>query len=87
MLDVVETIRRFNADREPERLAMKYANMRESPFVFLRGTCHLFYDRLSSVALPAGAPSAWVCGESPRFLWRLQLLRRWSYEQVEEVLT
>jgi hypothetical protein len=25
--------------------------------------------------------------ESPRILRRLQLLRRWSYEQVEEVLT
>lgn len=28
-----------------------------------------------------------VLGESPRFLRRLQLLRRWSYEQVEQVLT
>jgi hypothetical protein len=25
--------------------------------------------------------------DSPRFLRRLQLLRRWSYEQVEHVLT
>jgi putative transposase len=30
----------------------------------------------------------WVTDiESPRFLWRLQLLREWSHEQVEEVFT
>jgi len=63
VLDVVETIRCFNAGREPERLAMKYANMSKSPFVFLRGACHLFYDRLPAIPLPAGAPSAWVCGD------------------------
>lgn len=45
-MDIVSTIRDFNAGRDPERLAMKYANMRTSPFVFLRATCHLFYDRL-----------------------------------------
>lgn len=63
MLDVIETIRRFNAGREPERLAMKYAYMRASPFVFLRGTYHLFYDRLSTAPLAAGAPAAWICGD------------------------
>ncbi|MDB5907343.1 MAG: hypothetical protein JWP34_1457 [Massilia sp.] len=61
--DVVERIRRFNAGREPERLAMKYAAMRRSPFVFLRGTCHLFYDRLPADPLLAEAPLAWCCGD------------------------
>ena len=46
MLNVAETIRNYNAGRDPDRLAMKYANMRTNAFVFLRGTCHLFYQRL-----------------------------------------
>ena len=64
MPNAVKTIRAFNADRDPERLAMKYANLRSSPFVFLRGTCHLFYDRLPSGALFAKAPPAWLCGDA-----------------------
>jgi len=61
--DLIQTIINFNAGRDPERLAMKYAKMRTSPYVFLRGTCHLFYDRLRVDSLPADAPSAWICGD------------------------
>ncbi|GAC1608788.1 MAG: DUF2252 domain-containing protein [Ramlibacter sp.] len=64
MVDVVETIRDFNAGRDPERLARKYAHLRASPFVFLRGTCHLFYDRLPADALFSKAPAAWLCGDA-----------------------
>lgn len=42
---------------------MKYANMRSSPFVFLRATCHLFYDRLPGGRLFERAPLAWICGD------------------------
>ena len=34
MPNAAKTIRSFNAGRDPERLAMKYANLRSSPFVF-----------------------------------------------------
>ena len=61
--DVVEAIRRNNAGRDPERLAMKYAKMRQSPFVFLRGACHLFYDVLPDVPALSKAPLAWCCGD------------------------
>ncbi|WP_454907323.1 DUF2252 domain-containing protein [Variovorax gossypii] len=65
MLNVAETIRNYNAGRDPERLAMKYANLRTNPFVFLRGTCHLFYQRLPSDPLFAGkVPAGWVCGDA-----------------------
>ncbi|MET3183665.1 UNVERIFIED_ORG: uncharacterized protein (DUF2252 family) [Variovorax guangxiensis] len=64
MANVVKTIRNFNAGRDPERLAMKYEKLRSSPFVFLRGTCHLFHDRLPSDALFAKAPVAWLCGDA-----------------------
>ncbi len=53
----------FNADREPERLAMKYASMRADPFRFLRGTCHLFHTRLFESALAPAGPAAWICGD------------------------
>jgi uncharacterized protein (DUF2252 family) len=63
MSDVAEQIRQFNADRDPERLAMKYRRMREDAFVFLRGTCHLFYARLPADAVLHEAPAVWACGD------------------------
>lgn len=42
---------------------MKYAKMAQSPFVFLRGACHLFYDALPISALFRDAPLAWCCGD------------------------
>ncbi|MFI4983161.1 MAG: DUF2252 domain-containing protein, partial [Nevskiales bacterium] len=42
---------------------MKYAKMAQSPFVFLRGSCHLFYDALPDSALFRAAPLAWCCGD------------------------
>ncbi|CAB3652080.1 hypothetical protein LMG22037_01027 [Paraburkholderia phenoliruptrix] len=63
MIDVAETIARFNAGRDPERLAMKYKAMRTSPFVFLRGTCHLFYERLPRAGVLDDAPPVWICGD------------------------
>ncbi|MBO9649299.1 MAG: DUF2252 domain-containing protein [Variovorax sp.] len=63
MMDVVREIRSFNQGRDPDRLKLKYQNMRASPFVFLRGTCHLFYDRLARIGAPRSAPLTWVCGD------------------------
>ncbi len=60
MLDAVEAIRSFNAGRDPERLALKFRNMRSDPFVFLRATAHLFYRRLPE--LP-DSPPVWCCGD------------------------
>ena len=62
MIDVVHSVLEFNAGRDPERLRMKYEAMRKSPFVFLRGSCHRFYERLAPGALPA-SPLGWVCGD------------------------
>jgi uncharacterized protein (DUF2252 family) len=52
-----------NAGRDSERLAMKYEKMTQSPFIFLRGTCHLFYDALPASSLFRDAPLAWCCGD------------------------
>ena len=62
-LDVVRSISRFNADREPERLALKYRKMRSGTFAFLRGTAHLFYERLPKGSVFKSAPLVWACGD------------------------
>ena len=63
MVNVVNTLLDFNAGRDPDRLTIKYAKMRTGPYVFLRATCHLFYDRLSVHDLPQDAPLGWICGD------------------------
>jgi uncharacterized protein (DUF2252 family) len=44
-------------------LQLKYRAMRSSAFTFLRGTCHLFYDRLPRSGVFKSAPAVWVCGD------------------------
>lgn len=63
MTDVVRTILDYNAGRDRDRLAMKLRKMRADPFSFLRGTCHLFYDRLRTKGIFRHAPLTWVCGD------------------------
>ena len=58
-----EAIFSRDTGREPERLAMKYAKMAQSPFSFLRGACALFYEALPDSALFRDAPLAWCCGD------------------------
>ena len=62
-MDVVKVIKGFNAGRDPERLQLKYQRMRTDPFVFLRGACHLFYDRLPTGGVFKTAPLVWSCGD------------------------
>ena len=42
---------------------MKFAKMQQSPFVFLRGASHLFYDVLPDHPVLSKAPLAWCCGD------------------------
>lgn len=62
-MNIVEQIARFNQGRDPQRLKIKYRKMRESAFAFLRGSCHLFYDRLAQAGALDAAPLTWVCGD------------------------
>jgi uncharacterized protein (DUF2252 family) len=61
--NVIDAIFSYNAGRDPERLTLKYAKMAQSPFIFLRGACHLFYDHLPDSPLFSDAPLAWCCGD------------------------
>jgi uncharacterized protein (DUF2252 family) len=63
MSDLVSELRKFNRGREPERLAMKYERMNASPFAFLRGSCHLFYQKLPRSPVLRKAPLVWACGD------------------------
>ncbi len=62
-MDAAAEIQAYNAGRDPERLQLKYRAMRASPFGFLRGTCHLFYDRLPRQGIIKSAPLVWSCGD------------------------
>jgi len=62
-MNPIRQIRTFNAGREPERLQLKYRRMRENAFLFMRGTCHLFYARLARAGGLGAAPPAWCCGD------------------------
>ncbi len=61
--DLLKRIERYNRGREAERLAIKYARMRSSAFVFLRGTAHLFYEDWPRQSPLNAAPRAWICGD------------------------
>lgn len=63
MVSAVEQIEMYNRGRDPERLALKYQKMKANPFVFLRGTCHLFYQNLPEDSLLHDAPLSWCCGD------------------------
>ena len=63
MTSVINEIVAYNSGRDPERLRLKFARMAESPFVFLRGSCHLFYRRLPNAPVLVDAPPAWCCGD------------------------
>ncbi|MGE5624088.1 MAG: DUF2252 domain-containing protein [Bacillota bacterium] len=60
---IVEEVLRFNAGRDPRRLALKYRAMRGSAFAFLRGTCHLFYAGLPGDPVLHDSPHAWISGD------------------------
>ncbi|TAK91917.1 MAG: DUF2252 domain-containing protein [Aquabacterium sp.] len=62
-MNVVKSIAVFNEGRDPERLQMKYSKMRSTPFAFLRGTCHLFYEQLPLSGIFKKAPLVWTCGD------------------------
>ncbi len=62
MASLIERIKEFNRDREPQRLQLKYQKMRSDAFVFLRSTCHLFYEDWSATELDQ-SPLSWICGD------------------------
>jgi uncharacterized protein (DUF2252 family) len=60
---VAERIQHYNRDREPERLAFKYAVLRRSAFTFLRGTSHLFHEDWPAGSTLDQTPLTWITGD------------------------
>ncbi|MEO8139580.1 MAG: DUF2252 family protein [Gemmatimonadota bacterium] len=60
---VFEQVLRYNAGRDPERLARKLIAMRRHPFAFFRGTAHLFYADQQLLQPLGDAPPIWSCGD------------------------
>ena len=60
---VVDRIRAFNRTRLPDLVRLKYEKMRAGPFVFFRGTCHLFYEDWPVKSELNQAPLTWLCGD------------------------
>ena len=60
---IVQRLKLFNQDREPERLALKYKAMNKDAFAFFRGSCHLFYEDWPKNSPLDATPAAWICGD------------------------
>lgn len=63
--EICQRIQKFNSnpERDQELLQLKYKKMKENPFVFLRGSCHLFYEDWPSNSSLNQAPLSWICGD------------------------
>ena len=61
--NLIKRIKKFNEDRDPEMVKLKYEALKESPFRFFRGTCHLFYEDMPEKSFILKSPNTWVCGD------------------------
>lgn len=63
MKDATALILAFNKNLPAAAKTEKLKALQESPFRFYRGTCHLFYDRLTAIGKPKDRTRAWICGD------------------------
>ena len=61
-MSIYKRIEKFNSGLIPDKVAIKYELMSQDPFVFFRGTDHIFYEDLSSQPFPP-SPICWICGD------------------------
>ncbi len=62
-IPLIDRIKQFNIDRNPDLVELKYRKMQENPLVFFRGTCHLFYEDWQQDSELNNAPLSWLCGD------------------------
>ena len=61
--ELARRIQRFNRGRHPQLLRLKYDKMRTNAFIFLRGTCHLFFEDWPVASVLNETPRVWICGD------------------------
>lgn len=65
MASIIKKIKEYNEGSQPELLELKWKAMRESPFAFYRGTCHLFAeDFVKSFNYEKPKTKTWICGDA-----------------------
>lgn len=64
MSTILARVQKFNTNRIPKMVQLKYKFMQEDPFRFFRGTCHLFYEDLVEKINWEDETKAWICGET-----------------------
>lgn len=62
MTSVLERILHHNSGRDAGLLEKKLSALESDPFVFFRGTCHLFWENWKEMG-PARAPVVWCSGD------------------------
>jgi len=63
MSSIAEKIFDFNKGRSKIFLDIKYKALKESPFRFYRGTCHLFFEDLAKNVPVKDPTKIWICGD------------------------
>jgi len=63
MSSVFNRIKKFNSNREPSFVQVKFKLLSENAFRFFRGTCHLFYEDLYKNIPWRDKTKCWICGD------------------------
>jgi uncharacterized protein (DUF2252 family) len=63
MSKLIERIEAFNQKRDKALRNIKYQMMRETPFAFMRATCHIFYEDWPQKSALNDAPAIWIVGD------------------------
>jgi len=63
MASVIKKINEYNAGIPPVLKDLKWNAMKESPFRFFRGTCHLFAQDFMRLYKDKSKVKSWICGD------------------------
>ncbi len=63
MQEITQRIINFNSHYKPELASLKFKVMTGNAFRFFRGTCHIFYEDLSTSTLLPPSPLTWLSGD------------------------
>ncbi|SPL71683.1 DUF2252 domain-containing protein [Acinetobacter stercoris] len=63
MSNIYQRVMKYNQNRVPGFLPLKFKLMASGAFRFYRGSCHLFYEDLLQKQTWTDATKAWICGD------------------------